>query len=223
MVYGAICTCTPPCPMGPRPTTRLARIAGGAGLDFVVITDHNIYEPGLDGWVDGVLVLVGEEVHDPDRQPQSSHLLCFDIHEDVAGLAADPQAVIDAVASPGRLYLPGPSLRAGRGRLSARAQHLLARLGGERLRRHRVVELYVRVQVGAQEQGPGRALCLPAGAGHFAGPIPRRWQSGTNCSSRARWLPSAARTPTAPCIVWGRCRARCSPTTIFFDASTPTC
>ena len=86
---------------GTRSHAEIARIAAEAGLDFVVVTDHNVYQPGHDAWLEGVLLLVGEEVHDPERQPQSSHLLCFDIHADVAGLAADPQAVIDAVAAQG--------------------------------------------------------------------------------------------------------------------------
>lgn len=80
---------------------ELARIADEAGLDFVIVTDHNVYRPGLDGWRGDTLVLVGEEVHDPQREQQSSHLLCFDIREDVSGHAADPQAAIDAVTAQG--------------------------------------------------------------------------------------------------------------------------
>lgn len=80
---------------------ELARIAGESGLDFIVVTDHNVYTPGLDGWVGNTLLLVGEEVHDPNRQQQSSHTLCFDIREDVARHAADPQKLIDAVAAQG--------------------------------------------------------------------------------------------------------------------------
>jgi hypothetical protein len=86
---------------GTKTHDEQAHIASEAGLDFIVVTDHNVYEPGLDGWRGDTLVLVGEEVHDPDRQLQSSHTLCFDIHEDVAEHAADPQAVIDAVAAQG--------------------------------------------------------------------------------------------------------------------------
>jgi hypothetical protein len=82
---------------GTRDHQELARIAAEAGLDFIVITDHNAYERGLDGWVGDTLVLVGEEVHDPDRELQSSHTLCFDIHEDLAQHAADPQALLDRV------------------------------------------------------------------------------------------------------------------------------
>lgn len=86
---------------GTKAYEELAHIAEGAGLDFIVVTDHNVYEQGHDGWVGNVLVLVGQEVHDPERELQSSHTLCFDIHEDVAKHGADPQAVIDAVAAQG--------------------------------------------------------------------------------------------------------------------------
>jgi hypothetical protein len=80
---------------------QLGRIAEEAGLDFVIVTDHNVYQPGLDGWRGNTLVLVGEEVHDPQRERQSSHLLCFGIDQDVAGHAAHPQAVINAVNAQG--------------------------------------------------------------------------------------------------------------------------
>jgi hypothetical protein len=86
---------------GTKGHRELGRIASEAGLDFIIITDHNVYRRGLEGMVAGTLVLVGEEVHDPERVPQSSHTLCFGILEDVAGHSADPQAVIDAVAAQG--------------------------------------------------------------------------------------------------------------------------
>ncbi len=80
---------------------QLAGAAGGAGLDFVIVTDHNVYQPGLDGWQGDTLLLVGEEVHDPQRERQSSHLLCFDIKDDVSGYAAHPQDVVDVVTAQG--------------------------------------------------------------------------------------------------------------------------
>jgi hypothetical protein len=86
---------------GTKPHHELAHIASEAGLDFIIVTDHNTYEPGLDAWVGGTLLLVGEEVHDPHREPQSSHVLCFDISGDVAQHAADPQGLIDAVTEQG--------------------------------------------------------------------------------------------------------------------------
>jgi hypothetical protein len=80
---------------------ELARIAEKAGLDFLIVTDHNAREPDLEGRVGNTLVLVAEEVHDPEREPQSSHVLCFDIREDMVGCASDPQALIDVVAAQG--------------------------------------------------------------------------------------------------------------------------
>ena len=86
---------------GTKSHHELAHIAEGAGLDFIVITDHNTYQPGLDAWVGRTLMLVGEEVHDPHREPQSSHALCFGITTDVAQHARNPQQLIDAVAAQG--------------------------------------------------------------------------------------------------------------------------
>ena len=79
----------------------VAHLAASARLDFIIVTDHNVYPPGRDGWIGKTLLLVGEEVHDTQREPQSSHILCFGIQEDVASHAADPQAVIDAVREQG--------------------------------------------------------------------------------------------------------------------------
>ncbi len=86
---------------GTRAHQELARIAQDAGLDFILVTDHNVYEPNLDAWVGNTLVLVGEEIHDRERKPQSSHVLCFNICEDMTQYATDPQALIDAVAVQG--------------------------------------------------------------------------------------------------------------------------
>ena len=86
---------------GTKGHRELGGIAADAGLDFILITDHNVYRPGFGGRVGDTLVLVGEEVHDPERQPQSSHVLCFDIQEDVAAHGADPEALLGAVASQG--------------------------------------------------------------------------------------------------------------------------
>ncbi len=86
---------------GTKTHQELAQIAEEAGLDFIVITDHNAYRPGLDGWSGKTLLLVGQEVHDPQRQPQSSHTLCFNIGHDMTPYGADPQQLIAAVAAQG--------------------------------------------------------------------------------------------------------------------------
>jgi predicted metal-dependent phosphoesterase TrpH len=57
----------------------IARAALQAGVDVVIVTDHNVLVSGPeDVYREGrkrVLLLVGEEVHNQARQPQKSHLL----------------------------------------------------------------------------------------------------------------------------------------------------
>lgn len=73
----------------------IAAAAARAGLDAVVITDHNVLVRGAAGYDERVLVLIGEEVHDCTRQPQASHLLVYGADEELAPYAGDPQALID--------------------------------------------------------------------------------------------------------------------------------
>lgn len=84
---------------------EVARAAIAAGIDFVVVTDHNIYVSGLDGYrtlgQQRVLLLVGEEVHDPNRQPQKNHLLIYEARRELAPLAHDLDALLQAVQQAG--------------------------------------------------------------------------------------------------------------------------
>lgn len=82
---------------------EIAAAARRAGLDAVIITDHNIRVEGFEGYTDGVLVLIGEEIHDQDRHPQKNHLLVFGAERELAPLAANPQALIDAAVDAGGL------------------------------------------------------------------------------------------------------------------------
>ncbi len=92
--------------------TELAQAAQAAGLDFLIVTDHNVLVRSAEGRYGSVLMLVGEEVHDPDRNPEGDHLLCLGIREEVAGLCKDPQALIHAVEGQGGLaFLAHPDER----------------------------------------------------------------------------------------------------------------
>ncbi|MFQ5854270.1 MAG: CehA/McbA family metallohydrolase [Anaerolineae bacterium] len=82
---------------------EIAFIAGRAGLDFVIVTDHNVRVPEAEGRYGDVLLLVGEEIHDPDRELESSHLLVFGAGCSLAEHAAEPQVLIDAVWDAGGL------------------------------------------------------------------------------------------------------------------------
>ncbi len=87
-----------------------ADLAGAAlksGVDVLLVTDHNVWVQGVEGYheADGrrVLLLVGEEIHDQARDPQKNHLLVFGAERELATLADDPQRVIDAAARAGGL------------------------------------------------------------------------------------------------------------------------
>jgi len=83
----------------------IAKAALVAGLDAVIVTDHNILVSGFEGYYKdgkiGTLIIVGEEVHDQARQPQKSHLLIFGTGKEMAGYANDPQLLIDSVRQAG--------------------------------------------------------------------------------------------------------------------------
>lgn len=85
----------------------IAQEALRAGLDVVVVTDHNVWVEGLDGYryQNGrrVLLLTGEEIHDPSRQPQKSHLLVYEARGELASLAGDLPRLLEAVEQAGGL------------------------------------------------------------------------------------------------------------------------
>jgi len=78
----------------------VAQAAQKAGLDWLIITDHNVYPPQFQGWYDQTLLIVGEEIHDPDH-PHQNHLLVFDAGQSLAPMGADPQESVDAVVAAG--------------------------------------------------------------------------------------------------------------------------
>lgn len=81
--------------------TEIARSALKAGLDAVIVTDHNVWVDGPTGYSqDGerrVLMMVGEEIHNQDLDPQKNHLLVFGVNREMATLAQDTQRLIDEV------------------------------------------------------------------------------------------------------------------------------
>ncbi|HIE24542.1 MAG TPA: PHP domain-containing protein [Anaerolineales bacterium] len=72
-----------------------------AHLDAIIVTDHNVWVQGPEGYYkEGnkrILVIVGEEIHDQDRVPQKNHLLVVGANEELAQYADDPQSLINAV------------------------------------------------------------------------------------------------------------------------------
>lgn len=90
---------------GSLPHKEVAMAAMRSGLDAIFITDHNVRPLGFDGYYSEgdkkVLVMVGEEIHNQDRQPQKSHLLVLGIQREMAQYGNDPQKLIDAVNQAG--------------------------------------------------------------------------------------------------------------------------
>ena len=85
----------------------IALAAMESGLDAVIVTDHNVLVIGLEGYIKNgakrVLMLIGEEIHDQDRDPQKNHLLVFGAEDEMAIFADDPQSLINNVRESGGL------------------------------------------------------------------------------------------------------------------------
>lgn len=79
----------------------IAKAALRANLDAVIVTDHNVFVQGPEGYYkegnQRVLMIVGEEIHDQDREPQKNHLLVFGADQELSQRAADPQDLLNAV------------------------------------------------------------------------------------------------------------------------------
>lgn len=81
---------------------ELTLIAEKAGLDGIIITDHNIWVRGMEGYYKenktNTMLLVGEEVHDRKLDPPGNHLLIINAQREMASYAEDPQRLIDQTA-----------------------------------------------------------------------------------------------------------------------------
>lgn len=86
---------------------EVAKAAIEAGLNVVIVTDHNVYVSGEEGYYeegDGkVLMLIGEEIHDQAREPQKNHTLVFGAGRELSQFASNPQQLLDAVKKAGGL------------------------------------------------------------------------------------------------------------------------
>lgn len=86
---------------------EIVQAAQRAGLDVVIVTDHNILVQGPEGYYSEgdrrVLMLVGEEIHDQARIPQKSHLLVIGANRELATHAHNPQHLVEMVRKSGGL------------------------------------------------------------------------------------------------------------------------
>jgi hypothetical protein len=84
---------------GRTPVTAILEAARESGVDILMLTDHSTLrarDDGLEGWHDGTLLVVGEEI-----APRFNHYLAFGLGEAVACAERQPdlppQAYIDRV------------------------------------------------------------------------------------------------------------------------------
>jgi hypothetical protein len=84
---------------------QISQAALQAGLDVVIVSDHNVWVQGPEGYYhDGdrrVLMLVGEEVHDQGRNPQKNHLLIIGADRELASFAHNTRLLLDNVRKSG--------------------------------------------------------------------------------------------------------------------------
>jgi len=97
----------------------IARAAILCGLDAVIVTDHNVLVQGFERYYNEghhqVLLLIGEEVHNQDRDPQKNHLLVFGASQEMATFANDPRLLIQTIMDSGGLsFIAHPNDKAAR-------------------------------------------------------------------------------------------------------------
>jgi hypothetical protein len=94
--------------------------ARASRADAVLLTDHDTLEArrrGLEGWHDGVLLLVGLEV-----SPRGGHFLAFGVGEEIDHAGLDERAIAGAVADAGALGFAAHPFSRG-SRMSTRIGH----------------------------------------------------------------------------------------------------
>ncbi|MGI6249875.1 MAG: CehA/McbA family metallohydrolase [Anaerolineaceae bacterium] len=83
----------------------LAKAALKAGVDVIIITDHNVWVQEMEGYLQEgrrrVLTLVGEEIHDRTLQPGANHLIAIGHNKELSRFAPDPQQLIDQIEQAG--------------------------------------------------------------------------------------------------------------------------
>lgn len=89
---------------------EVTEAARQAGVDFIVVSDHDTLQAlrdGHEGWHDGVLTLVGVEI-----TTDVGHYLVMDVPADFTWPGRDAQGVIDAVRAAGGLgFIAHPIIR----------------------------------------------------------------------------------------------------------------
>ncbi len=71
----------------PATHRQIVEAAIEAGLNFVIVTDHNVFAQDIEAYHGQLLLLSGEEVYNARRIPPCNHLLAYDITRELAPFA----------------------------------------------------------------------------------------------------------------------------------------
>lgn len=84
---------------------QIAKAAKRAGLEWIIITDHNNLT-GLkeEGWYDGLAVIVGEEI----SPPAGNHYLAFDIQQTISANLSSQEVIDEATKQGGFGFIAHP-------------------------------------------------------------------------------------------------------------------
>ncbi|NLX37769.1 MAG: CehA/McbA family metallohydrolase [Chloroflexi bacterium] len=101
------------CSDGTGTHEQVAAAAQQAGLSWVIVTDHNAAPLHEQGWRQGVLLLIGQELHDP-QHPHQNHLLVLGANADLAAFASDTEQLLaKAIAAGGFCVVAHPYEHSG--------------------------------------------------------------------------------------------------------------
>ena len=90
---------------GSKYHAEIARLAIRAGINVIITTDHNMFINGLEGYYENkegrVLLIMGEEIHNPAVIPQKNHLLSLGAGKSFSQLSQKRQCLIEEVKAAG--------------------------------------------------------------------------------------------------------------------------
>lgn len=98
---------------GSKNHTEIMRDAVQSGLDAIIFTDHNVYLEGIEGYhqFEGrkIMVIMGQEIHDPNATPQKNHLLSLGGEKDLSHFADNRNKLIREIhTQEGAAFLAHP-------------------------------------------------------------------------------------------------------------------
>ena len=90
---------------GSKTHKEIAKIAAESGIDGILFNDHNVFPIGPEGYYEfkskRILAIIGEEIHDIERQPQKNHLLAYGTSKSFSHFAEKPRNLISQIRKNG--------------------------------------------------------------------------------------------------------------------------